>query len=162
MKRSALETLHLKKKTKQTLLAYKKQKNYCSRLYKKERKAFFNNLDPTFVLDNKMFWKNITSFFSDKRRNNNRIILKDEEGVILDEENICEEFNSYFIKATESLNCDGNSLLINKTSNFDDPIENIIQKFEVHPSILLIRNKVIEQSDTKFSSSEIRFSEVEK
>ena len=59
MRRSYLENKYLKKKTDQCLRAYKKQKNYCSRLYKKERKKFFNGLHPSFVTDNKLFWKTI-------------------------------------------------------------------------------------------------------
>ena len=54
-----------KKKTDQSLRAYKEQKNYCSRLYKKERKKFFNGLNPSFVTDNKLFWKTVKPFFSD-------------------------------------------------------------------------------------------------
>ena len=40
MKRSELETKYFRLKANNTLKAYKKQ-NYCSRLYKKERKKFF-------------------------------------------------------------------------------------------------------------------------
>ena len=39
MRRSELETKYFKLKTNDTLKAYKKQKNYCSRLYKKEKKS---------------------------------------------------------------------------------------------------------------------------
>ena len=49
-----------------SLRAYKKQKNYCSRLYKNERKRFFNELNPSFVTNNKLFWKTVKPFFSDK------------------------------------------------------------------------------------------------
>ena len=63
MKRSALETQYFKKQTENSLRAYKKQKNYCSRLYKKERKAFFDNSNPSIVRDNKSFWKNVKSLF---------------------------------------------------------------------------------------------------
>ena len=38
MRRSKLETKYFKLKTNDTLKAYKKQKNYCSRLHKKERR----------------------------------------------------------------------------------------------------------------------------
>ena len=38
MRRSELETTYFKLITNDTLKACKKQKNYCSRLYKKERK----------------------------------------------------------------------------------------------------------------------------
>ena len=38
MKRSYLEKLYFKNRTENSLKTYKKQKNYCSRLYKKEKK----------------------------------------------------------------------------------------------------------------------------
>ena len=41
MKRSNLENLYFKKCTDRSLRNYKKQKNYCSKLYKKEKKTFF-------------------------------------------------------------------------------------------------------------------------
>ena len=40
MRRSYFENKYLKKRTGQSLRAYKKQKNYCSRLYRKEKKGF--------------------------------------------------------------------------------------------------------------------------
>ena len=43
-----------------------KQKNYCRRVYKKERKMFLNRLNSSFVTDNKLFWKTVKPFFSDK------------------------------------------------------------------------------------------------
>ena len=47
MRRSNLQTIYFKKRTPESLKKYKKQKNYCSKLYKKERKAFFSNLNPS-------------------------------------------------------------------------------------------------------------------
>ena len=73
MKRSKLENEYIKKKTSESLRIYKKQKNYCSRLYKRERKSYYNNLHVTDIIDNKMFWKNIQPFFSEKRKNINII-----------------------------------------------------------------------------------------
>ena len=63
MRRSQLETKYHKHKTDEYKLLYKKQKNYVSRLYKKERRRFFENLDIKSFLDNKKFWKNVKPFF---------------------------------------------------------------------------------------------------
>ena len=46
MKRSQVENIYRKTLTEKYLKAYKKQKNYVSRLYKKERKMLFNSLNP--------------------------------------------------------------------------------------------------------------------
>ena len=66
MRRSYLEKIYFKIRTDHSLKAYKKQKNYCSRLYKKERKNFFSSLNPSFVKDNKLFWKTMEPFFRNK------------------------------------------------------------------------------------------------
>ena len=75
MKRSYLEKIYVKKRRK----SYKKQKKYCSHLYKKERKNFFSSLNPSFV-KNKLFWKIVKPFFSNKRNLGPNIKLV-EEGV---------------------------------------------------------------------------------
>ena len=51
--RLRLENWYHKNKSGESLLAYKKQKNFCSRLYKKERKKYYTNLVVKKVTDNK-------------------------------------------------------------------------------------------------------------
>ena len=80
-----------KKKTDQSLRAYKKQKNYCSRLYKKERKKFFNGLNPSFVTDNKLFWKTVKPFFLDKGNYGANIKLIEGEEVLQNYSEIAEK-----------------------------------------------------------------------
>ena len=63
MKRSYLEKLYLKKKITESLKNYKKHKNFCSRLYKKKRKKYFDTLDVNKITDNKAFWKKYPTFF---------------------------------------------------------------------------------------------------
>ena len=45
MRRSELETKYLKTKTQTDLKLYKKQKNICSNLFKRERKKYEESLD---------------------------------------------------------------------------------------------------------------------
>ena len=73
MRRSHLQNLYFKKKTPEALNEFKKQKNYCSRLYKKERKKYFSELKISDVTDNKRFWKTIKPLFADKRTLNKQI-----------------------------------------------------------------------------------------
>ena len=75
MKRSYLKKVCFKKKTPDSLKKFKKQKNHCSRLYEKERKKYFESLDPRRISDNKSFWENIQPFFSEKRKISNNVIL---------------------------------------------------------------------------------------
>ena len=67
-RRRYLEKLHFKKRTQTLLKKYKKQKNYCSKLYKKEGKAYFDQINPNKVSENKFFCKNIQPLFSENRK----------------------------------------------------------------------------------------------
>ena len=60
MKSSHLEKLYFKSRTENSPKTYKRQKNNCSRFYKKERKELFNNLNPSFV--------KVTIFFGKQNR----------------------------------------------------------------------------------------------
>ena len=49
--RSRLENQYYKYKTTESLRAYKRQKNFCSRLYKKERKRYYETLNVKNITD---------------------------------------------------------------------------------------------------------------
>ena len=55
LKRSELESKYVKNKTNEKPKSYKKQSNFCSKLYKKERKIYYEMLDLKNVTDNKEF-----------------------------------------------------------------------------------------------------------
>ena len=58
-RRSNLENKYLNNRTPENKLLYRRQKNYCSRLYKKERKMYYANLNLTKIKD----VENIKTFF---------------------------------------------------------------------------------------------------
>ena len=64
MRRSLLKTKLYKNFTTEDTKKYKKQKNYCSRLYKKERKKIYEKLDINHINDNKLFWKTVKPFLT--------------------------------------------------------------------------------------------------
>ena len=64
MTRSRLSNKFLKNKTQSDKTAYKKQKNYCVSLFRKEKKSFFENLDTKNITDNKFFLENCKAFSS--------------------------------------------------------------------------------------------------
>ena len=45
MRRSQLQTKNFKNKSQSNYLLFKKQRNFCSKLYKKERKKYYDSLD---------------------------------------------------------------------------------------------------------------------
>ena len=62
--RSYFKNIYFKKRDDHSLRTYRKQKSYCSGFYKKKKKKFFNNLNLTFVFDNKVFLKAVKTLFS--------------------------------------------------------------------------------------------------
>ena len=66
MKISELKTKYLENLTLENFNKFRKQKNFCSRLYKKERKKFFDKLDIKLVTENKKFLATIKPFLGHK------------------------------------------------------------------------------------------------
>ena len=66
MRRSQLETKYLKTETQTDLKLHKKYKNFCSTLYKRERRKYSEPLDMKNVLDSKEFWKTMRPFLFDR------------------------------------------------------------------------------------------------
>ena len=74
MQRSGLCNKYNKFNTESNKKAYKKQRNYCLSLLRKEKRCFFNNMCPKDIEDNRKFWKTAKPFFSDKVSSNNNIL----------------------------------------------------------------------------------------
>ena len=87
-----------------------KQKNFCSRLYKKETKRFLNSLNRSFVTDNILFWKTIKPFFSNNGNYGSQIKLIEKDDVLQDDDLIAKELNKFFKNAVSTLNIKENSL----------------------------------------------------
>ena len=67
MNRSKLKKLYNKNPTTQNHNNYKKQRNFCVNLLKKEKKNYYSNLDLKIFDDNRKFWKNVKPLFSNKQ-----------------------------------------------------------------------------------------------
>ena len=124
MRRSYLEKIYFKKRTDQSLTAYMKQKNYCSRLYKKDRKNFFSSLNPFLVKDNKLFWKSVKPFFSNKGNLGPNIKLVEKNELIQTDQEIADELNTVL-----NLEINENPYITNQVSDdILDPLEKSIKK----------------------------------
>ena len=101
---------------------YRKQRNYCSKLYKKERKKYYNNLDLKNITDNKLFWKTIKPFLSDKGSKGSKItLIDDNKNVVSDDHNVSETLNNFFKSAVDSLEIDENKFLLENTDDLINP-----------------------------------------
>ena len=54
MKRSQLRNVFPEKRALKSQVAYIKQRNYCTRLLRKEKRNYFENIDTSKIFDNKM------------------------------------------------------------------------------------------------------------
>ena len=158
MRRSALESKYYKHSTPENNKAYRKQKTFCSKLYKKERRKYYSSLDIKKITDNKRFWETIKPFFSDKPPNNQNITLVNNDSIISDDQDVAETFNTFFKNAVDSLHISENRFLLTPTESLTDPVEIAIKKFESHPSIFDIKDNI---NNSKFNFSEVNVSDIE-
>lgn len=84
MTRSKLKNSDNKERTKQKWDSYKKQRNFCVNLFRKTKRKFFRDLNI-----NKISWKTIKQFFSNKGLNSNKLLLV-EKGNLVSNEKILE------------------------------------------------------------------------
>ena len=75
-----LRRSYLQKQIWKKIKTYKKQKSIFSRLYKKDKKHFFNNLSRSFVTDNNLFWKTVKPYFSSNGNYRSQIKLVENQG----------------------------------------------------------------------------------
>ena len=142
MKRSELRTKYYKNPTDFNFQKFKKHKNFCSKLYKKERKKYYNNLDLKNIQDNRKFWETVKPFVSDKFSKSSKISLTHNGSVVSDDSKVANIFKDYFKDAVTSLNLKCDEAFISDTANLDDPVDIAIEKFKNHPSINLIRENI--------------------
>ena len=155
MRRSQLQNKYHKNRSEENQTNYKKQKNFCSRLYKKERKKYYSTIDIKRLTDNKLFWKTIAPFLSRKGSSSSRITLVENNKVLSEDQDVANELNIFFETAVKSLNITENPHLLSDTNNLTDPVDIAIKKFEFHPSIQVIRENVTTTSPFDFTKIQL-------
>ena len=103
---------------------------------------FFNSLNPSVISDNRKFWKTVKCLFSNKENYGNIIKLVENQEIIDDDTKVAEGQNNFFKTAVASLDIHGNLYTKENVENMSDPVEKAIKKFEFHPSILLMKNRI--------------------
>ena len=108
------------------------------------------------ILQNKTFWKHIRPCFSNHYQSKTKITIVNGNDIIEKDQEVAEEFNDFFKHAVDKLDIQGNQDIINRNiEDTDCPIESIIKKYQYHPSILMINDKVKIQERFKFSNSNV-------
>ena len=154
MTRSRLQNRYFKLKTVESLQSFKGQRNFCNRLYKRERKKFYTNLNLKHITDNKKFWKNIKPFFADKGISKTEITLIKEEKVTSNDLEVANMLNSFFQNAATSIGIPQTEDYLVDQSNITDPINGIITKYSNHPSVLKI-HETVRKSTFTFQLSDL-------
>ena len=72
---------------------YKKQRNFCVNLLRKEKRKYYNNLDIKISGDNRKFWHNVKPLFSNKQIVLQKNIIIVEKGIIT-----FEKLSNFFIE----------------------------------------------------------------
>ena len=62
-----------------------------------EMSNFYSNLDTKFVPDNRVFWKIVKPFLSEKVTKHSKINLVEDNKIISQEHQIAKKFSEYFI-----------------------------------------------------------------
>ena len=96
MHRSLLQNRKFKWDTEENKAAFKRQKNYCNRLYKRERRDHYNQLDLKSITDNIKFWDTMKPLFSDKGGVREKIVLVEDNEIISDSLLVAEKLSNYF------------------------------------------------------------------
>ena len=149
MTRSRLENKYLKTNSLVDKNLFKKHKNYCNRLYKSERKKFYN-IKLNSITDNKKFWGTMKPFLTDKGVSKNNISLIEGAKIITEDSDVAETLNNYFDEAVLHLGINEPSEHLIENHHVYDPIDSILLKFSNHPSILMI-NDIMINATSSFS-----------
>ena len=139
IKRTELQHRYFKTRSSENLKLLKQQRNFCSRLYKREKQKYFNHLDLNKITDNKHFWKTVKPLLSDKGVNTTKISLVDGGKTVTEDKEVAKTLNQYFSTAVNSLDIIENKSLLTETENLEDPVEIAIKKFENRLSVLSIK-----------------------
>ena len=144
MHRSKLKIRYHKFPTEANKNSYKKFRNFCVNLLKKEKRTYYSNLDLKVIEDNKKFWQNVKPLFSGKSKSQTNITIVDNEKVVTVKGEIAEILNNCFIEAVQNLEIKKFTCEDEQETQFgkkDEIIENILEKYQSYPSIFENKGK---------------------
>ena len=139
--RSRLRNKFLKNPNDTNKMAYKRHRNYCVNLLRREKKRYYGNLDFKLITDNKKFWKTMKPFFSEKNSAEKKIVLLNEGEIIFNDKSIAELMNTFFSQTIANLRIEGYQAESRVLST--NIIHNAIRKFGNHPRVLQIKENII-------------------
>ena len=103
MLRSKLRDKFLKDKTNEARTKYRKQRNICVHLLRREKRNYYKDIDLSNVTDSRTFWKTIRPLFVNEIKVKNKITLDEDSQSITDEPKVANSFNTFFVNTAFSL-----------------------------------------------------------
>ena len=103
MERSKLRNKFNEERNTEDWSEYKRQRHLCSNLLKQSKNRHFNSFNLNDISENKMFWKTIKPFLTEKNKTTNNIILTESNQTVREDKAICQIFNTYFTNITKGL-----------------------------------------------------------
>ena len=123
-------------------------------MIRSENKNFFSNINSSNITENKIFWKTVKPFFTDKIKTKSKITLIEKkivsqegqeeivsEKIITEDQAVAEVFNKFFINIVPNLKISTDHGYDNDFIATDDQVTNAVNKFRNHSSIIMIKNK---------------------
>ena len=149
--RSRLRSKFLNAKSQECKQAYNKQRNFCVTMVRKAKRNFYNNLNIRNITDNKQFWKTVKPRFLNTFGDNERIKLIEGEKVVSEDREVTKTFQSYFETIVKNLGINSKFMSEDPVSN--ESVNDVIRKFQNHPSIIKIKEN--HQGHSSFSAVEV-------
>ena len=139
--RTKLRNKYLKNPSLYNKSAYKIQRNKCVKLLRREKRRYYDNLNPKLICDNKKFWKTVKPFFPEKYSNKSNVVLVENNEFINDDQTVDQTSNVFFTDIVTRMGMDNERC---PSLNNDDcaSISAIRERYSNHPSILQIKESL--------------------
>ena len=125
---------------------YRKQRNYCVSLLRKEKKNHYNNIKLSVMKDQKNFYDIVKPKFTGKSKLKEKITLIENDELISDEGKVAEILNNNFVDAVPNLGIEKKVYVKEKettaSKTMEQKIDDILEGYKSHPSIVMIKNRV--------------------
>ena len=92
-----------RERTKESKIAYNKQRNTCVSLLRITKRDYFANLDTKLMKDNRKFWKTVNLLFSENSYSKESIFVISKDGFITKNEDLARTCNTFFSNIVNKL-----------------------------------------------------------
>ena len=142
---SKVKSSYVKWPSQESFAAYKKAKNKCNSLTRKAKSKFLKEASKSGVMSNRIFWRTVKPFLTNKGCMTNDCISIEKKGdIVRDEKVLVEYYNENYINIVEiSSGNKPSSLGICEDSAQDNStFDKVISKYSAHPSVQKIKRNL--------------------